>query len=410
MTTEASKNYNWGEYDFSQEDIEVLDTSLRDGLQDSAIRHPHLSEKEELLRRLVASGISAVDIAIPIAGGTHLKDAIILARQLPKSVDVVCLTRTHKDDVKAALQLSQGAGRQIEAIIFCGASPLRRWVEEWRVEQISEWMSESVGLASREGIIPTIATEHTTETEPEVLKQIFRAGLENGGKKVCIADTTGVATPRSIRRLIKFFQGEIIPGFNNIEIDYHGHNDRNLAVINSLEALDMGAKRVHSTAIGIGERAGNTAYGKLKINLKLAGDIKSQDLSKLPAYEEFASRIFKVPIPSNYPGIGEKVSMTAAGIHAAAMRKARLLGLEAGAPYSSVDPRWFGRESSVRIGPLSGSANVLEVAERLGIKATDELIRLALEAAKTLNKILSDDDLKAIANSLNRNGKTNGNS
>ena len=406
INTEGPKNFDWGEYSFS-ENVQVLDTSLRDGLQDSEIRHPTLNEKRELIQQMPLIGVNAVDIAIPIARGSHLRDAIQLARELPSNIDIVCLARTQEEDIKAAVELAQGAGRPVEAIIFVGASPIRRWVEGWELDEMIRWMRKSVKLASDEGLIPNIATEHTTEAEPEVLEMIYRAGLESGGRKVCIADTTGAATPMSVGRLIKFFQKEIINDFDSIDIDWHGHDDRGGAVTNSLAALQAGARRVHGTVLGIGERAGNTPIETLLINLKIAGDPARQDLTSLDEFSKLGSRIFNVPIRANYPGIGEKVGKTASGIHAAAMVKARNLGIDASLPYSRVDQRWFGKEADVRIGPLSGRANVEWVTQKLGLECTQTLVDKALKFARDTNRILSNADIINIASSLEN--ESNGN-
>lgn len=393
-------NYSWGEYDFSKKVVQVLDTSLRDGLQDAQIRHPSLEEKERLVDILVQVGVEAIDIAIPIARGSHLREAIQLARRIPSNVTVACLARTDASDIQAAVDLAQGAGRPIETIVFCGASPLRRWVEDWDVTEITEWMAKSVNFASKQGLIPTVATEHTTQTEPEVIKQIYLAGLDNGGQKVCIADTSGAASPISTEKIIRFFRDEVLKSFNDVDIDWHGHNDRGLSVINSLVALSAGAQRVHGTAIGIGERAGNTPLEQMLINLKMARDPKRQDLGAISELATFAAEIFNVPVPPNYPGLGEKVYRTASGIHAAAELKAGQLGLKGTTPYSAVSPEWVNRETDVVVGPLSGSHNVRFVAERLGIPATNEFIARALDVAKSANRILTDQDIKNIANSL----------
>ena len=403
--TDNVKNFDWGEYSFP-ENIQVLDTSLRDGLQDSEIRHPTLGEKRELIQRMPLIGVNAVDIAIPIARGSHLRDAIQLARELPSNIDIVCLARTQEEDIRAAVELAQGAGRFVETIVFVGASPIRRWVEGWEIEDMIKWMSKSVKLASDEGLIPNIATEHTTETEPKVLKMIYQAGLESGGRKVCIADTTGAATPVSVERLVRFFQQEIINGFDSIDIDWHGHDDRGGAVMNSLAALQAGARRVHGTVLGIGERAGNTPIETLLINLKIAGDPARQNLTSLGEFSKLGSRIFNVPIRANYPGIGDKVGKTASGIHAAAMVKARNLGIDASLPYSRVDQRWFDKEADVRIGPLSGKANVEWVAQKLGLECTQALVDRALKFARDTNRILSNADIINISSSLE--GESNG--
>jgi len=390
-------NHSWGDYDFSERSVELLDTSLRDGLQDAQIRHPTFAEKMGLLQRLLAVGVDAVDIAIPVAGGPHLRDAIGLIGELPSSVQPVCLARTVQADITAAAEMAQRSGRSIEVIVFVGSSPVRRWVEGWLVADMIAWMEESVTLAVKEGLKATIATEHTTETEPEVIRRIFRAGLESGGRRVCIADTSGAATPRSVVALLDFFRSDVLDGFPGTPIDWHGHEDRGLSVVNALTALEAGATRVHGTVLGIGERAGNTPLEPLLLNLKIAGDPKRQDISRVPALSEYGSRVFGVPIRVDYPGIGEKVGLTASGIHAAAMLKARRLGIEAGLPYSIVDRRWFNREADVRIGPLSGRANVEWVAQKLGIPCSDELVEMALAAATEMNRLLSDEELVAMA-------------
>lgn len=416
MTTNELDNYNWGDYDFFGTEVEVLDTSLRDGLQDSDIRHPNLEEKLELVDKLVKVGIDAIDIAIPVARGPHLRDAIQLARRVPSNVTVACLARTHEVDIKAALELAQGAGRTIEGIIFVGASPLRRFVEGWELNYMRKWMEENVSLAVKEGIIPVVATEHTTETEPDVIKLLYRVGLESGGKKVCIADTTGAATPRGVRKLITFFQEEVLTGFEDVTIDWHGHNDRDLAVANSMEAIDSGARRVHVSVLGIGERAGNTRLESIFTNLKIAGDSRRQELSKIPELSEFGSKIFKVDISSNYPGIGRKAGRTASGIHGSAEWKMRQLRRQgkvsvknSRSPYSAVDQRWFGREPEVLVGPLAGEDSVLCVLDELGIEASPKMVQKILDSAVTQQEVFSKEKVRNIARSLEGNGH-NGNS
>lgn len=399
------KNFDWGEYDFSGRKIDVLDTTLRDGLQDSGIRHPNLEEKKELVEKLIAVGVDAIDLAIPVARGSILKDAIELGRNIPERITIACLARTHETDIKAALELMHGIGRPIEGIIFVGSSPLRRYVQKWELPYMIRWMEENVSFAAKEGLIPIVATEHTTETEPDVLKQLYRVGLDNGGKKVCIADTTGRANDIMTRRIVRFFQEEVVAGYGNIPIDWHGHNDRDYATANSLIAVDAGANRVHTSVLKIGERAGNSSIEAVLTNLLMAGDPKRQDLTGIPDLAEYASKIFRVAIPSNYPGIGSKVFTTASGIHANAMEEAEKMGIEPGAPYSSVDPRWFGRKSSVVVGPVSGESNVRMVARRLLIPVTDKLTQRALNFAVAQRKILSDENILNIA----RSGEENSN-
>ena len=107
-------------------------------------------------------------------------------------------------------------------------------------------------------------------------------------------------------------------------MDWHGHSDRGLAVANSLAALAAGADCVHGTALGIGERVGNTQIDQMLVNLKLMGvsPWAEQDLTKLKEYCITVSEATGVPIPRNYPVMGEDAFRTATGVHAAAVIKA----------------------------------------------------------------------------------------
>ena len=106
-----------------------------------------------------------------------------------------------------------------------------------------------------------------------------------------------------------------------MEIDWHGHRDRDLAIINSIAALEAGATRVHAAALGIGERVGNTPMDLLLVNLVVMGFLE-RDLSPLMEYCETVSEACGVPIPDNYPVVGKDAFRTATGVHAAAVIKA----------------------------------------------------------------------------------------
>ena len=145
-----------------------------------------------------------------------------------------------------------------------------------------------------------------------------------------------------------------------VGIDWHGHRDRDLAVVNSLAALEAGATRLHGAAIGIGERVGNTPMDTLLVNLVLMGYIE-RDLSALVEYCDAVSAATGVPIPANYPVVGRDAFRTATGVHAAAVIKAfRKKDHElVDAVYSGVPgQRWSAGEQEIEVGPMSGRSNV----------------------------------------------------
>src|SRR5213075_3580797 len=115
----------------------------------------------------------------------------------------------------------------------------------------------------------------------------------------------GHATPDGIRNLLKFTRNLLDGlGRSDVGIDWHGHNDRGLGVVNSIFAIEFGADRVHGTVLGIGERVGNAALDQILLNLKLLGEMPGRDLSRLLELIRTVSAATRVPIPPSYPLAG----------------------------------------------------------------------------------------------------------
>src|SRR5207249_3375186 len=211
-------------------------------------------------------------------------------------------------------------------------------------------------------------------------------------------DTAGHVTPMGAYALVTFVINEVVkPSGEKIRVDWHGHCDRGLAVANAMAALIAGADCVHACALGIGERVGNTQMDQMLVNLKLMnvspwGD---QDLTKLKEYCEAVSRATGVPIPPNYPVVGEDAFRTATGVHAAAVIKAfKKNDTElANAVYSGVPAQYFGLEQIIEIGPMSGKSNILFWLDRRGMKAEEEVVERIYQRAKASNRCLTEAEI-----------------
>jgi 2-isopropylmalate synthase len=154
---------------------------------------------------------------------------------------------------------------------------------------------------------------------------------------------------------------------------------------------------VHATALGIGERVGNTQMDQMLLNLKLMGipPWADQDLTKLKDYCLAVSRATGVPIPANYPVVGEDAFRTATGVHAAAVIKAyKKNDIElANTVYSGVPSHVFGLEQVIDIGPMSGKSNVLFWLERRGIPVSDDVVESIYRRAKASDHTLSEAEI-----------------
>jgi 2-isopropylmalate synthase len=148
---------------------------------------------------------------------------------------------------------------------------------------------------------------------------------------------------------------------------------------------------VHATALGVGERTGNTEMDLLLVNLKLLGVIDN-DLSRLCDYVAAASEAIGMPIPSNYSVFGKDAFETGTGVHAAAVVKAFKKGDEwlANRVYSGVPADLFGLEQVIAVGPMSGKSNVTYFLEKRGFIASDAAVARVLELAKRTPRLLTE--------------------
>src|ERR1041385_6421008 len=272
--------------------ISIDDETLRDGLQSPSVCEPPVEQKLELLHLMEALGIDTADIGLPGAGGTHAAGVERLAREIAGNklkIRPNCAARTHRNDIVPIVEISQRAGIPIEACTFIGSSAIRFFAEDWTLDKLLKLTEEAITFAVGEGLPVMYVTEDTTRADPDTLRALYSTAIRAGAKRVCVADTVGHATPHGAAALVRFVASIVEECGGGVGIDWHGHRDRDLAVINTLAALEAGAPRLHGAAIGIGERVGNTPMDQLLVNLVLMGYIE-RDLSALVEYCEAVSR------------------------------------------------------------------------------------------------------------------------
>ena len=383
--------------------VMLNDETLRDGLQNPSVHDPSIGEKIEILHLMEALGIDTVNIGLPGAGPRAFADTEALAREIHTArmkIRPNCAARTHKNDIRPIAEISQRVGMAIEAATFLGSSPIRRLVEDWSVEHLVRTTEEAVRFAVSEGLPVMYVTEDTMRTDPATVKKLYTTAVECGARSLVFCDTVGHATPRGAYNLIKFAIEEIVkPSGEKLRVDWHGHNDRGLAVANSLAAVAAGANQVHAAGMSLGERVGNTAMELMLVNLRLMGAI-DRDLTRLKEYSETIARATHTVIPPNYPVVGRDAFRTATGVHAAAIVKAlrRNDANLANLIYSGVPSQLFGMEQTIEVGPLSGRSNVIYWLESRGLVASDELVDRIFKAAKESQRVMTDAELHALVN------------
>src|SRR6201997_3527933 len=380
----------------------INDETLRDGLQSPLVRDPSIAEKIEILHLMEALGIDSLDLGLPGAGARAVEAVTALAREIvahKMKIRANCAARTHENDIRPIADIVEKTGLRIEAATFIGSSPIRRFTEGWTDDFLLQTTEKAVKYAVSLGLDVMYVTEDTTRCDPEMVKRLYSTAINCGARAIVICDTAGHATPMGAFALVRFVLEEIVkPSGEKIRVDWHGHCDRGLAIANSMAALVAGAECVHASALGIGERVGNTQMDQMLVNLKLMGisPWAEQDLTKLKEYCLAVSRATGIPIPANYPVVGDDAFRTATGVHAAAVVKAyKKNDVElANAVYSGVPSHVFGLEQIIDVGPMSGKSNVHFWLERRGIAATDEVVERIFARAKTSDHILSEAEIR----------------
>ncbi len=373
------------------------DETLRDGLQSPSVTEPPVEKKIELLHLMDALGIDTADIGLPGAGGTHAAGVELMAREIAEKklkIRPNCAARTHRNDILPIVEISQRVGIPIEACTFIGSSAIRFFAEDWTLDKLLKLTEDAVTFAVSEGVPVMYVTEDTTRANPETIRALYTTAIRCGAKAVCVCDTVGHSTPDGARAVVRFVKGIIEEQGGNIRLDWHGHQDRGLGVINSIAAIQGGADQVHGSALGIGERVGNTPMDQLLVNLKLMGWIQN-DLSRLGEYCSVASKACGWDIPYNYPVFGRDAFRTATGVHAAAVIKSYRKGDRelADLVYSGVPAGQFGLEQVVEIGPMSGKSNVIYWLEKRGIEANDDRVSRIYDRAKQASAVLADEEI-----------------
>ena len=387
--------YDWNTSDLPAVRIQFDDETLRDGLQSPSAKNPDVDTKIALVRLMDDLGIHTADVGLPGASPLareHIVKLVEVMKDLTITPNVAC--RTVISDIEPVVDVVQQTGVPVEVCAFIGSSPIRLYAENWDLAHMLKLVREAIKFCVDHDLPSMFVTEDTTRANPEQVRALYTTAIEAGAKRICICDTCGHATPSGVRKLVSFVKRLVEDLGADVGIDWHGHRDRGLGLVNTIAAIEAGADRVHATALGVGERTGNTEMDLLLVNLKLAGAIDN-DLSKLGEYVRLASEAVGLPIQPNYPVFGKDAFETGTGVHASAVIKALEKGDTwlADRVYSGVPAGLFGLEQVIQVGPMSGRSNVTYYLKKRGIEPTEDAVKRVLEVAKQKPRMLTEDEV-----------------
>jgi 2-isopropylmalate synthase len=401
--------FNWSEVDPIPElptdvDYLVFDETLRDGIQAPYVIAPPLEVKLRLVDHMVNVGVGAADLGFPGASARAKAECMALAEYIVGQghpIRQAYAGRTHPEDIGAICDIAQTVQCDVDAYGFIGVSPVRQYAESWSLALIQTRLVDTARQCRAAGVNFVLVLEDSTRCTPEILSEVFDIAHGLGVTRITLCDTVGAATPASTQALVRWSLEHFRALGHDVALDWHGHNDRGLALANSLTAIEAGCDRIHATALGIGERAGNTALDQLILNRHLEhGD--AYDLLALRRYCEDVSTALHTPIAVNYPALGARVFCTSAGVHAAAILKARQRGDRGllDSIYSSVPASALGRCQEVLVDAASGASNVEFWLLERGYEPSQTTIDRVLAVAKSSNRPLTAEEIEELVDTL----------
>ena len=385
------------------------DETLRDGLQSPSAINPTVEQKIELIDFMEKLGIQKVDLGLPGAGPQHVGHIDSMLSHIKDrgySLRPGCAVRTLVSDIEPLVNLQSKHETQIQASAFLGTSPIRQYAEGWTMERIMSTAESAVTFAVGNDIPVMFVTEDTTRSNPEDIKKVYTRAMELGADRICVCDTCGHVTPNGVKKLLRFIQDEVIPdsGFKrrDIEVNWHGHQDRGLGVANNLAAYEAGADVIHGTALGVGERSGNAPIDQTLVNLSLMG-VVNNDLTSLSQYMKKAHEYVGVALPRNYPVFGEDAFETGTGVHDSAVVKAmaKVDHWLADRVYSGVPAGDYGLQQVIRIGHMSGRSNITWWLSQNNYPVDDEIVEYLFEVAKSQIRLMTDSEVHSEISKFN---------
>ena len=376
--------------------VEILDSTLRDGEQTNGVSflpHEKLMIARMLLRDLNVDRIEA--------GSARVSDGE------REAVTMICRYASQIGRLDKVEVLGFVDGQQsVDWITSCGCKTLnllakgslkhcRQQLNKTPEQHIDD-IRQTLAYAKEKGVTVNLYLEDWSngmKDSPEYVYQVMDALVDSNIRRFMLPDTLGIMNPLQV---IEYFR-KMIKRYPDTHFDFHAHNDYDLAVSNSLAAVLSGARGLHVTVNGLGERCGNAPLSSVQVILKDQFHAQTNICEdKLNAASRMVESYSGIAVAPNQPIIGDNVFTQVAGVHADGDKKDRLY-------QNDLVPERFGRKREYALGKTSGKANIAKNLEELGLQLTPEQQRRVTERITELGdkkEIVTQEDLPFIVSDV----------
>lgn len=373
-----------------------MDSTLRDGEQTSGVSFiPH--EKLVLARRLLRDvNVDRIEIASARVSEGE-KEAVAMVCRYAKDADVLDRVEVlgFVDGGKSVDWIAECGGKVINLLTKGSEKHCTKQLKKTPQQHIDD-IKEAIKYAHSRGLYVNIYLEDWSngmKDSPDYVYNMVESLSDCGIMRFMLPDTLGVLTPMQTG----LFFHEMTTRFPNLRFDFHGHNDYDLAVSNSMAAVNEGATGIHVTVNGLGERCGNAPLASVQAilhdHLNVETNIVEDKLNDISRLVESYSGVVIAP---NQPIVGENVFTQVAGVHADGDNKDRLY-------CNALVPERFGRKREYALGKASGKANIEMNLQELGLVLTPDQVKKITKRITELGdrkSVVTQEDLPFIVSDV----------
>lgn len=356
--------------------VEIYDTTLRDGSQGEGVSFS-LQDKLTIARRLSETGIDYVEGGYPLSNEKDVAFFREIQRDDLGDTQICAFGMTRRRDTPC----DRDPG--MRALVDAGAHRVTLVGKTWdyhATEVLRVSLDENLAMIGESteflsGHVPVIYdAEHFFDgykANPNYAIETLRAAIGGGATHVVLCDTNGGSLPEEIAAITTQVRDAFATDHANVIIGIHTHNDGDLAVANSLAAVDAGAGQVQGTINGIGERCGNADLISVMANLSLKKSgyevLGGRSMTPLTELSRFVYETANLQVRNNQPFVGRSAFAHKGGMHVHAI-------LKSAKTYEHIEPATVGNERRVLVSELSGRSNIVAMATKHDIEDNKELM------------------------------------